>query len=157
MVADLYRWWYARRRIPANRLIVSSFVLMEPYWTIRTGSVPFWLKFNMEPSAEALEMYLSKADPYDDIYLMLFQHGVEAAGLPSGERWEALLGMARNGGHLLGLDLDEFPFDFAQYALYDDAIKEKIPARYPFAAPLTLDDLDRFLDARGDEYDVELT
>jgi hypothetical protein len=157
MVADLYRWWYQRRNIPANRLIVSSFVLMEPHWTLRTGSVPFWMTFNMEPSLEALEQYLRKADPYDDVHLMLFQHGVEATGLPPKERWQEVIDLARNGGNLLGLDLDEYPLDFAQYALYDDAIKEQIPARYPLPAPLTLDDLDTFLDARGDQYEVDLT
>jgi len=40
------------------RLLVESFIVMEPFWTIRTGSVPFWMVFNKLPSAEALEQYL---------------------------------------------------------------------------------------------------
>lgn len=77
LVADLYRWWYVRRGMPANRLVVSSFVLLEPYWTLRTGSVPFWMTFNVEPSADALDAYLRDRERFDEIYLMLFQHGVD--------------------------------------------------------------------------------
>jgi hypothetical protein len=53
LVAELYRWWYEERKLPANRLLVESFILMEPWWALRTGSVPFWMVFNMEPSAQA--------------------------------------------------------------------------------------------------------
>jgi hypothetical protein len=53
-----------RRRIPANRLIVvSSFVINDPYWTLRTGSVPYWMVFNMQPSLEALNRYLDDRPP----------------------------------------------------------------------------------------------
>ncbi|HEY8201952.1 MAG TPA: hypothetical protein VII47_11420 [Actinomycetota bacterium] len=38
LVADLYRWWYETLGLADNRLVVDSFILMEPYWTIRTGS-----------------------------------------------------------------------------------------------------------------------
>jgi hypothetical protein len=156
LVADLYRWWYARRRIPANRLIVSSFVLMEPLWTLRTGSVPFWMKFNTEPSLERLDRYLEQAPPYDEIYLMLFQHGVEAAGLPPKEDWQNVLDHARKTGRTLGLTLDDFPLDFPHFARYHEEIREQIPSRYP-TAPLPLADLDRFLTERAGDYGVTWT
>lgn len=50
LVADLYRSWYRRRGIPANRLVLSSFVVMDPHSMLRTGSVPYWMTFNMQPS-----------------------------------------------------------------------------------------------------------
>lgn len=154
MVADLYRWWYRRRRIPASRLIVSSFIAMDPYLTLRTGSVPFWMKFNMQPSLAALDRYLSTGEPYDDLHLMLFQHGVEAVGLPTKEQWQQVLGHARRKGTTLGVDLDEHPLDFPHYARYDEAIRRQISGRYPVAAPLTLDDLETFLEQQGDRYAV---
>ncbi|MDP9381258.1 MAG: hypothetical protein M3Q29_14145 [Chloroflexota bacterium] len=70
LVADLYRWWYEERRIRADRLLVESFILMEPYWALRTGSVPYWALFNTEPSADLLERYLDGAEPYDHIHMM---------------------------------------------------------------------------------------
>src|SRR5690606_6020225 len=42
LVADLYRWTYGERRLLANRLLATSFILMDPLWTLRTGSVPWW-------------------------------------------------------------------------------------------------------------------
>jgi hypothetical protein len=153
-VADLYRWWYARRRIPANRLLVSSFVMMEPHLTLRTGSVPFWMQFNMEPSLRALRSYLDGVDPYDEIFLMQFQHGVEAAGLPSADDWREVLGRARRRGEPLDVDLDQYPRDLSHYGRYDDAIRRQIPARYPLPAPLTLDDVDRFLAEHDGSYQL---
>jgi hypothetical protein len=50
--ADLYRQWYEERGLPTNRLLVESFILIEPWWALRTGSVAFWMVFNMEPSAD---------------------------------------------------------------------------------------------------------
>jgi hypothetical protein len=157
LVADLHRWWYRRRRIPANRLIVSSFVLAEPYWTARTGSVPYWMTFNMGPSYRALEHYLDEAEPFDEIHLMLFQHGVDAVDFPPGDDWKRLLDKARRRGTTLGVRLDEHPLDFSHFAKYDDAIQAATPARYPLTAPLTLGDLREFLRERGDRYAVEFT
>jgi hypothetical protein len=148
LVADLYRWWYRRRRIPANRLLIASFVVNDPYWTLRTGSVPFWMKFNMQPSVDAVNAYLDSAEPFDEINLMLFQHGVRAVGLPDAGEWEAILGRARRKGRTIGADLSEFPYDYAQFARYHDALQQ-IPARYPMPRPLTLEELDEFLAERG--------
>jgi hypothetical protein len=148
LVADLYRWWYARRRIPANRLMVSSFVVNDPYWTLRTGSVPYWMVFNMQPSLDALNRYLDERPAFDDIHLLLFQHGVEATGITTPDDWRKVLDRARRTGTTLGADLDEFPHDFAQFANYSDAFRE-LPARYPLPAPLSLEEFDTFLEQAG--------
>jgi hypothetical protein len=66
-VADLYRRWYARSGVPARRLLVESFVLLDPWLVARTRSVPFWATFPVERSARALERYLDRAEPYDEI------------------------------------------------------------------------------------------
>ncbi|MFA9432961.1 hypothetical protein [Egicoccus sp. AB-alg2] len=144
LVADLYRWWYRRRRIPANRLMVTSFVINDPMQTLRTGSVPYWMRFNMKPSLEALHHFLDEREPFDDIHLALFQHGVHAVGIPSPDDWKALLDRARREGSTLGADLDEFPHDFAHYAKYNRAMK-KLPAQYPIPGPLSLAEFDEFL------------
>lgn len=40
-VAELYRWWYKQRKILANRVLVESFILVEPMWALRTGERAF--------------------------------------------------------------------------------------------------------------------
>jgi hypothetical protein len=153
-VADLYRWWYERRRIPAERLVVSSFVLMEPWWTLRTGSIPFWMVFNMEESKQHLERYLDQAGPFADISLMLFSNGVpDAVGVASGDDWREVLQRAERHGEPAGVDLDAYPGDFAAFARYHHAIKA-LPARYPMPPPLTLDQLDEFIEGHAADHAV---
>ena len=35
LVADMYRIKYEEKGLPTNRIIADSFVVMEPYWTLR--------------------------------------------------------------------------------------------------------------------------
>jgi hypothetical protein len=154
LVADLYRWWYRRLGIPNDRLVVSSFIMMEPWWTLRTGSIPFWMVFNTEQSAASLEAYLDATGPYDDISLMLFSNGVpDAVGATSGDDWRRLLERARRSGTTAGVDLDAFPGDFASFAKYHKAIK-RLSTRMVSPPTLGLTEFERFVDSHGQHYDV---
>jgi hypothetical protein len=156
LVADLYRRWYEGRGLPANRLLVESFILMEPWWALRTGSVPFWMVFNTEPDAEALERYLEGTKAYDHIHLMLFSHGVDSVGLALIGRWRSMLQLARKHGSFMGVDERRFPRDFAAFVRYHIDLKE-ISARHPMPRSLQLTRLDEFLGRTGDRYPVRLT
>jgi hypothetical protein len=136
-----------------SRLLGESFIQIEPWWALRTGSVPFWMVFNVEPSASRLERYLDRVEPYDDIRLMLFSHGVESVGLASIARWRSLLARARNEGRFVGVDEDAYPRDFATFVRYHTDIKH-LPARYPMPEPMVLEQLDKFLERAGDSYAV---
>lgn len=115
-VADLYREWYTRRGIPVRRLLVESFMLVEPYWALRTGSVPFWMVFNKETSLAALKEYLDATASYPEIRLTLFSHGVESVGLAYPEQWRSVFDYAGESGDFLGVDPSVFPRDFAVFA-----------------------------------------
>jgi hypothetical protein len=153
-VAEFYRWWYKQRNIISNRLVIESFLLTEPMWTLRTGSVPFWMKFNMEPSLEYLEQYLDSTDPYDEIYLILFSHGVDAVGLPSIDRWREVFKKARKHGQFIGVEEDKFPRNFATLIRYNTDFQRIISSRYPLPGFLTLDKLDQFIKESGDRFPV---
>jgi hypothetical protein len=155
LVADLYRWWYMQRGIPANRLLIESFILLEPWWALRTGSVPFWTKFPVEPSAAQVEQYLDRTDPYDAIAIMLFSHGVDSIGLAPIQRWRAILKRAQQHGSFIGVDARKFPRDFATFVRYHTEIQQQIHARYPLSAPLALSQLDTFLEQAGDRYPAQ--
>lgn len=101
LIADLFRDWYAGHGLPDSRLLVSSFLLMDPMLAMRTGSVPYWALFGTRPSLDRLAGYLSGAAAYDDIRLTIFPHGVESIGLPGIGEWQAVLGHARRRGELL--------------------------------------------------------
>ena len=154
LVADLHRWWNERRGLSSTRLLVDSFILMDPYWCLRTGSIPFWMVFNTEGSFAALQSYLSTR-VFEEIYAALFSHGVDSIGLPSAAEWRELIERASVRSKFIGVDSSAFPRDFAVYARYHDALLQAVPQRYPLPAPLTLAQLDHFLHTNGRRYDVD--
>lgn len=150
LVADFYRWWYERRGIPSNRLLAESFIVLEPWWTLRTGSVPFWMTFNVEASAAALERYLESRDAFEELNLMLFSHGTESAGLAPIERWRRILESAPGKGQFLGTDPKKYPKDFAVFGRYHSALRS-IPGRHPIPDPLGLEEFEGFLRERSED------
>jgi len=136
------------RGLPTNRLLVDSFILMDPWWTLRLGAVPFWMKFNTEGSAAALARYLDDAEPYDEIHLMLFAHGVKSIGLTPIGRWRTLLARARQRGPFVGVDEKAYPADFAVFARYRPALRE-IPGRCLLPAPLSWAQFQAFVRESG--------
>lgn len=143
-VAELYRWWYQRRNIVPRRLLIESFIVLEPYWALRTASVPLWMKFNMEPSANLVERYLDSTDPFDEINLMLFSHGVESVGIVPMQRWESIVGRARRHGGTIGVDARRYPLDFGVFTRYNRELQRTIHARHPLPPALSLDDVEKF-------------
>lgn len=155
-VADLHREWYATRGMPTGRLLVSSFIVHDPHWALGTGSVPWWMTFNKEPSARLLEEYLDGAEPYDEIFMMLFAHGVESIGLVPIEHWRAILERARSRGEFIGTDEEKYPRDFATFTRYNAELQKKTPSRYPIGL-LPLRELEEFLERSKGRYPIELT
>jgi hypothetical protein len=152
-VADLYRWWYARRGIHPVRLLVESFILVEPYWTLRGGLTPYWAKFSTRPSVEKLERYLEQTPPFEEAHVMLFPHGTEGAGFAPASRWREVIDRVGAGG-LLGVDEEAYPRDFAGLKRYHEAVKE-LGARQPLPEePLRLQEIDEFVAEAGGRYDV---
>jgi hypothetical protein len=147
-VADFQRELLRERGLPGDRLVGALFFLLDPWWTARTGSVPWWSLFNTESSARCLEEYLDGAEPYDEIRLMLLSNLVEAVGLAPPAEWERIAARARRTGGLLGVTAREFPNDLATIGRYQRALK-RIPSRHPVPAPVPLSRFQRFLGARG--------
>jgi hypothetical protein len=154
LVADLHCWWNECRGLPSSRLLVDSFILMEPYWCLGTGSVPFWMVFNTDGSFTALQSYLSSRR-FEEIYLTLFSHGVDSIRLPPIDAWRELIGQASVRHAFIGVDPASFPRDFAVYARYHDELLGIIRQRYAMPAPLMLRQLDRFLHTNAHRYRVQ--
>jgi hypothetical protein len=136
-VADLYRDWYRRRGVPDTRLFASCFLLMEPWWTLRTGSVPYWLAFNTDPANRRLLEYLDGAAPYDEIRLTLFSNGVRALGQAPIPAWRDVLARARTLGSFTGVDARAYPRDFASFVRMHRDLAAARPL-YPMPDPMDL-------------------
>lgn len=134
-VADLCRSWYADHDLPTGRFLVESFLLLEPWWTLRTGSVPYWSVFGTQASRAALESYLDTCDPCDEIRILLFNHGTDSIGLAGAHDWRRTAARARKIGVLTGVDASAYPRDFASFVRSHRELS-KIRTRCPLPLPL---------------------
>ncbi|GIF14002.1 hypothetical protein [Actinoplanes teichomyceticus] len=150
-VADLYRWWHRRRGLPANRLIVDSFTLLDPWWTLRTGSAPYWTLGPVPESLAGLDRYLDATGPWDHLLLAAFSHGVPGPGAVTAERWCEVLCRARLHGAFAGVSPHRYPSDPMTPWHFGRALRE-IPERHPMPAPLTLDTVAAFLTDHAARY-----
>lgn len=154
-VADLHRSWYRRRGVDASRLLIETFVLIDPWWTLRTASVPLWLPFNVEPSVRAAEAYLDPREAFEEIRLALFSHGIDSVGFGSADDWRRVLARARKIGVFAGADPRAYPRDFASLARTHRALAN-VRHVEAMPQPLSLDDVEHQLRDRDDSTSVTL-
>ncbi len=154
LVADFYCWRYQQSGIQNDQLLVESFMLNEPYWTVNKGLVPFWTVFNGEPSANNLEAYLNANESFRQIYLMLFSNGINSIGLATLERWKSILSRATQGGRFIGMNENKYPSDFAVYMRYNDELR-KLPQPDKVPIPTSLDQFLLFMEQVKGRYPVD--
>jgi hypothetical protein len=151
-VADIYRRWYADTGASAQRLLAESFILLDPWLSVRTRTVPFWTPFSVERSVRSLERYLESADPYDEVLASLFAHGVESIGIARPEHWQRAMRRARKQSGFLGTRPGAFPEDFAVFARFYKEFKA-MPVRCAAPASLALAEAERLIaDLRTQQY-----
>lgn len=153
LVAELYRWWYQQRGLPSDRLFIQSFAFLQPWLTLQRGLVPFWAVFNDRGSASQLNAYLDTAKPYDEIYQNLFSNGLCALGQASIGEWRSILQRARTRGQFLGVNEQTYPMDMSSFIRHYTDLKHLSPC-YPMPEPLTLQQLDQFLEQTDNCYSV---
>lgn len=156
VAAAIYRDWYCELGLdPTRLLLVDSFVLMDPYRTIRLRAVPFWLLFAVERSAATLSEFLDREPPFDEIGLMLFSHGTEGVGVVDIDEWRRLLRRARRRGYFIGVDQARYPRDFATFIRFHHAMAELgLPFELP--PPLALDAFEAGMQKHGPQFGVKL-
>ncbi|HET9731296.1 MAG TPA: hypothetical protein VFP54_01365 [Acidimicrobiales bacterium] len=154
-VAELFRWWYGQLGWPTDRLFVESFVLMDPWWTLRAGAVPYWCTFNGGPGMSRLCRYLDQVDKYRVIEATLVSNGTRTVGVAGPDQWNDVFGRATSVGRLAGVDAGRFPTDLAVFARYRDTLRRGGPRR-PVPAPLTPEAVEGFFAGADAELGVTL-
>lgn len=154
-VANLYKHWYRTIGRPDDQLLVECFALHDPYWAIKTASVPLWLLFNDQDSADFAKAYLKEQDQFEKIYLMLMSHGIQSVGLADIKQWDQVKNLAKEKGEYVGVNPEDYPQDFGVYLSYYDDLKEKIDRRYALPTPLSLAELRDFYDADNPPFQWE--
>jgi hypothetical protein len=122
-VASVLRAWTRARGGRADRLLVPSFVLADPWRTIELGRVPFWTFFPVRGAAASLDAHLAASDPYRVVDLMLFQHGALSPGLASPRDFADVVRRHGATPHLVALRADTSPHDIGAMARYGPALR----------------------------------
>lgn len=131
-IAGLCRDLLIEAGLAADRLLVESFLLMDPTRARETGLVPLWTIFPVEAAVRVAEDHL-RSNHYRSVHIGLFPHGVESQGIAKPERWrEALRGTEIE---FLGVDTKRYPADFAALVRYGAALRAmpRLPVPQPGA------------------------
>ena len=131
-VATILREWTRSRGGDADRLIVPSFVLGDPWRTIETGRTPFWTFFPVESALRSLDHHLGAAAPYEQADLLVFQHGARSPGLATPRDMATVL--RRHGviPRLIAVDPRKSPHDIGSLARYGPVLAKEPTAPIPF-------------------------
>jgi hypothetical protein len=135
-VADVLREWTHERGGAGDRLIIPSFVIVDPWRTFQLGSIPFWTYFPVQEALASLDHYLDRTAGYSRMDLLMFQHGVDSPGRATPEQFREV---ARRHGlefRLLAVDPKKNPHDIGSMARYGPAL-DKRPKTGPPWAPLS--------------------
>ncbi len=132
-VAVAYRQWIADRGEGADRLIVPSFVLGDPWRTLNAALVPYWTFFPVRPAVRALADHLERSRPYREVYLLMFQHGADSPGVASPD--DLVDAVRRSGAtpRLIAVDPRRSPHDIGSLGRYGPQLDELPRARRPWA------------------------
>ena len=153
-VADFYREWYTELGRPTDKLLIESFMLLEPYWCLRTGCIPYWAVFTGRPCLMTFSDYV-RQHRFDWMYLTLFSNIVRSIGVPRGRDWARIIESASSGHALLGVDPEQFPFDLTSPFQFFEDVKTKIPFRFDLPPSASLSQFQEFL-SRGASEDLRL-
>lgn len=137
-VAEIFQRWYEDRAEPVSRLIVSSFLLTDPWRTINSAAVPFWTFFPVVPALRSFEQYLQSGPSFADIDVLMFQHGVTSMGYADADRW---LSTARRTGaraRLVAVDPRKAPHDIGSLGRYGPELA-RLPSAHRAWSPMRID------------------
>jgi hypothetical protein len=153
LAAEIYRDWYRALGIEPRRLVIDSFILMDPRATLRLRAIPFWSVFPVEPSLRNVERFLAQQPPFDEIDQMLFSHGTEGIGVAPLDDWRRIIGQARRRCSFLGVDERRYPRDFATFIRFQQALHRLAPRHEP-PPPLAVERFDALLRERGPRFGI---
>jgi hypothetical protein len=138
-VADIQHAWLTGSGIRADRLLVESFLLIDPTRTRETGLVPFWTMFPVEHAVEATAEYLrSSPERFQSVHIGLFPHGVRSRGVAEPALWRKKLAGLGADLEFLGVDPRRYPADFAALVRYGSALRRMSRPARSAPAPGTL-------------------
>ncbi len=155
-VADLHQWWYNCRGFASSRLLIECFAYCQPYIALRTRTIPLWVAFNTEKSLTTAEDYVSRRDPFAEIYVMLFSNVVKGIGLTPINRWQAILDRAQKKSAWIGTNPAQFPTDIGSFVRFHADLKKQMTDHLDPPLSLSLAELEEFFKEHASQYRIKI-
>lgn len=149
-VAELLRGQIRSAGGRGDRLLVESFVMLDPVQAFRSGSAPYWTFFGVESALRAVREHLARAndngDPYRDVDVLSFPNGVASKGSVAPDQWAGLRHYITGRVRLLAGTRERWPTHFDTLVTYGRALRS-LPDGVDSPAPpnLTVDETVRAL------------
>lgn len=154
--AELYKWWYSKRKIPYNKMLVECFSLIEPKRVIDSRMIPYWLAFNTQNSTDILTEYLKNDHTVPEKYIMIMSNGIRSIDVSMPEDYEKAFSGNTSSTNFLGLDKLKYPVDLKSYGIYDKHLN-KLPVYDEKPEPLTVDELLQFYEENKTRFRLTIT
>ena len=148
-VATELRRWYAGRGEAADRLLVSSFVLADPWRALSAAAVPYWTFFPVQPALRAFQAHLEASERYRAVDVLVFQHGVRSHGIATARQWLAVADRYADSARLVAVDPRRSPHDVGSLGRYGRELAQLPPARHPWTPMDPAVAIDRVLARSG--------
>lgn len=137
-VAEILRDWTRSRGGAADRLLVPSFVLGDPWRTITIGAIPFWTFFPVQSALQSLQHHLASSSPYREVNVLVMQHGANSPGMASPNDFEDVIDESGATARLLALRENQSPHDIGSLGRYGPVLAREPDAELPWI-PLSVD------------------
>ena len=99
-VADVYRDWLHAAGKSANRLVVETGRLLDPWQVVRTGTVPYWCEAPTTPAVAAAALWLAGSYPFERVEIFPEPPGRTWSRMATVDQWSVLARFASQWGHL---------------------------------------------------------
>jgi len=153
--AELYKWWYTKRNIKFNKMLIECFSLLEPKIVIDSRMVPYWLAFNTRNSTETLKDYCADDQSVPEKYIMIMNNGIRSIDISMPQHYHEALIQSSSKLNFLGLDESKYPVDLKSYGVYDKHLRE-IPSSKEQPEPLTVSELLSFYEENKTNFNLKI-
>jgi hypothetical protein len=99
-VADLYREWLSNDRRSAERCVVETERLLDPWRVLTSGVVPYWCESASRAAVTAAQWWLAGSTTFDSVDVLPAPPGSPSDGFAGLRQWRAVASFAGRHGRV---------------------------------------------------------
>ncbi|AGZ43849.1 hypothetical protein [Actinoplanes friuliensis] len=139
-VADLYRRMLAAAGRNADRCVIESGRLVDPWRVLKSGLVPFWCEFPSRAAVDAAEWWLAGSAPFDSVTGLPEAPGTVCDTHADVAQWRAVSRFARHRPDLSRQAMGRYPL-LPLATSHASTVIRGLEKQSPDPDPLTMPDV----------------